>query len=141
MGNNIRSMDKLAVNMEVIKGVAVLGATGSIGTQALEVIRAHPELFSVKVLTAHNNADRLIRQALEFRPEVVVIGDETRYKDVVKALAGTGIDVQCGSSMIGEAVQLKSVDVVLTALVGAAGLEPTILAIRAGKDIALANKE
>lgn len=141
MGNNIRSMDKLAVNMEVIKGVAVLGATGSIGTQALEVIRAHPELFSVKVLTAHNNADLLIRQALEFRPEVVVIGDETRYKDVVKALTGTGIDVECGNSRIGEAVQLKSVDVVLTALVGAAGLEPTILAIQAGKDIALANKE
>lgn len=104
MGNNIRSMDKLAVNMEVIKGVAVLGATGSIGTQALEVIRAHPELFSVKVLTAHNNADLLIRQALEFRPEVVVIGDETRYKDVVKALTGTGIDVECGNSRIGEVV-------------------------------------
>src|SRR5690606_34881514 len=141
MGNGIRSMDKLAVNMEETKGVAVLGATGSIGTQALEVIRAHSDLFSVKVLTGQNNADLLIRQALEFRPEVVVIGDETRNKDVVKALAGTGVEVQCGKTMLGEAVQRESVDVVLTALVGSAGLEPTILAIQAGKDIALANKE
>lgn len=123
------------------KGIAILGATGSIGTQALEVMAAHRDRFDVRVLTAGNNAALLIQLAREFQPEVVVIGDETRYAEVKAALSGTEIEVQCGSSALSEVVQRASVDLVLTAVVGAVGLEPTIAAIRAGKDIALANKE
>lgn len=121
--------------------LAILGATGSIGTQALEVVRAHSESFEISVLTANRNVDLLISQALEFNPQVVVIGDETYYKTLSDALSGTGILVQSGRSALKEVVQREEVDLVLTAMVGAAGLEPTLAAIHAGKDIALANKE
>lgn len=134
-------MNKMTDKPGEKKGIAVLGATGSIGTQTLEVIRANQDRFSVKVLTAFNNADLLIQQALEFRPEVVVIGDETRRRELEQALTRSGIEVQCGAAMLKEVVQRDSVDMVLTALVGSAGLEPTISAIRSRKDIALANKE
>ena len=121
--------------------IAILGSTGSIGTQAIDVIRAHPEAFTVEVLTANSNADLLIRQAVETRPNVVVIGDETRYEQVFAALDPLGIKVYAGAEAVASVVQMDSVDIVLTAMVGYAGLRPTIKAIEAGKPIALANKE
>jgi len=121
--------------------LAILGATGSIGTQALEVVREHPGSFEISVLTANRNVDLLISQALEFRPRVVVIGDDAHYKILSEALSATGILVQSGPSALKEVVQREDVDLVLTAMVGASGLEPTMKAIDAGKDIALANKE
>lgn len=124
-----------------MKKIAILGSSGSIGTQALEVVRQNPHLFRVAVLTAKRSADVLIRQALEFRPSNVVITDEDRYPYVKEALAGTGIHVDCGEEALSEIVQHEDVDIVLTALVGFSGLKPTIAAIKAGKDIALANKE
>src|SRR5690554_6327271 len=123
------------------RSLAILGATGSIGTQALEVVREHPGSFEISVLTANRNVDLLIRQALEFRPGVVVIGDDAHYKTLSEALSATGILVQSGPSALKEVVQREDVDLVLTAMVGASGLEPTMKAIDAGKDIALANKE
>lgn len=123
------------------KGVAILGATGSVGTQALEVIRNHPDQFNVCVLTAYSNLELLISQALEFKPRKVVIGNAQKYTLLKEALSGTGIQVYAGLEALVEVVQYEEVDVVLTAMVGAAGLEPTVAAIRAGKDIALANKE
>jgi 1-deoxy-D-xylulose-5-phosphate reductoisomerase len=124
-----------------MKRIAILGSTGSIGTQALEVIAEHPAEFAVEVLTAQNQADLLITQALAWKPAHVVIGNEAKYKHVKKALAGTGIQVHAGAQALEEAVILESVDFVLTALVGYAGLLPTVKAIKAGKPIALANKE
>ena len=124
-----------------LKHIAILGSSGSIGTQALDVIRDNPELFKVSVLTVNQNAELLIQQALEFQPECVVIGDESKYSEVKSALSQTGIRVLSGSAALCEVVQLSSIDIVLTALVGFCGLEPTIAAIRAGKHIALANKE
>ncbi|WP_069658609.1 1-deoxy-D-xylulose-5-phosphate reductoisomerase [Arcticibacter eurypsychrophilus] len=124
-----------------MKHIAILGSTGSIGTQALEVIRDHPELFKVSVLSAGNNAGLLIEQALEFHPAQVVIGDEQKYEEVKQALAGTGIQVLAGEEALIESVKLPVIDVVLTAVVGFCGLRPTIAAIEAGKHIALANKE
>lgn len=124
---------------EILKNIAILGATGSIGTQALEVIRANPDAYRAVVLTAQNNADLLIAQALEFSPEMVVIGCEDHFEKVVQALPN--VNVLCGEEALLEAVTLTSVDFVLTALMGAAGLNPTIAAINAGKDIGLANKE
>jgi len=123
------------------KQIVLLGATGSIGTQALDVVRAHPERFVVQVLTAGTNTDLLIRQALEFRPRAVVIADESKYTTVKTALTGTPTLVLAGADALEEVVQYKEVDLVLSAMVGAAGLRPTIAAIQAGKDIALANKE
>lgn len=123
------------------KKLVILGATGSIGTQALEVIEAHPHRFEIYALTAQSNAKLLARQALKFHPEVVVIGDESKYQELRSALEGSGVKVMAGASSLIEVVQHPGVDMVLTALVGAAGLEPTIAAIEAGKDIALANKE
>ena len=123
------------------KSIAILGATGSIGTQALEVIRAHPDRFAVHALTAGSNADLLIAQALEFRPCVVVIADPDKYKQVQTALAGTAINVLAGNEALEEVVQHKEVDTVLCALVGSVGLRSTLAAIEAGKTIALANKE
>ncbi|WP_257658972.1 1-deoxy-D-xylulose-5-phosphate reductoisomerase [Parapedobacter lycopersici] len=123
------------------KSIAVLGATGSIGTQALEVIRAHPDRFTVYALTAGSNADLLIAQALEFRPSVVVIADPDKYKQVQTALAGTAINVLAGNEALEEVVQHTGVDTVLCALVGSVGLRSTLAAIEAGKTIALANKE
>ncbi len=123
------------------KRVAILGSTGSIGTQTLEVISEQNHLFEVEVLTAQNNADLLIQQALQFKPNAVVIGNENLYPQVHEALWGKDIKVYAGAKALEEIVQSTQVDIVLTALVGYAGLLPTIAAIKAGKDIALANKE
>lgn len=123
------------------RGVAILGSTGSIGTQALEVIEAYPELFDLQVITAGNNADLLIEQARKFHPNMVVVVDETQYPKVKEALWNEDIHVYCGKESLCQVVQSNEVDVVLTALVGYAGLQPTIAAIEAKKDIALANKE
>jgi 1-deoxy-D-xylulose-5-phosphate reductoisomerase len=124
-----------------IKNIAVLGSTGSIGTQTLEVIGENPSLFKVYVLTAHRNADLLIQQALKFKPEYAIICDEAKYAQVKQALANTITKVLTGHSAIVETVTHPDIDILLTAMVGFAGLEPTIAAIKAGKDIALANKE
>jgi 1-deoxy-D-xylulose-5-phosphate reductoisomerase len=123
------------------RGIAILGSTGSIGTQALEVIEAHPALFDLQVITAGNNADLLIEQARTFQPNMVVIVDEKQYTKVKEALWNEDIHVYCGDEALCQVVQSTDVDVVLTALVGYAGLKPTIAAIEAKKDIALANKE
>ena len=127
--------------MTVAKRVALLGSTGSIGTQTLDVIRQHPENFSVEVLTAQNNSELLIQQALEFVPNAVVIGNEEKYSQVKEALASLPIKVYAGQKAIAQVVEMDTIDVVLTALVGYSGLIPTVHAIRAGKQIALANKE
>ena len=123
------------------KRIAILGSTGSIGTQALEVIAANPHIFEVEVLTAQNNADLLIEQSLQFQPNVVVITNELLYSKVKEALAQQPIKVYAGAKALQSVVQMDTVDIVLTALVGFAGLEPTIKAIEARKPIALANKE
>ncbi|MDN5200816.1 1-deoxy-D-xylulose-5-phosphate reductoisomerase [Fulvivirgaceae bacterium BMA10] len=123
------------------KHIAILGATGSIGTQALEVIREHRDKFEVEILSAQNNADLLIEQSKEFKPNVVVIGNEAHYEKVFNALDPLSIKVYQGEGALSSVVQMDSVDIVLTALVGYVGLAPTIKAIEAGKHIALANKE
>jgi len=125
----------------MVKRIAILGSTGSIGTQALEVIEQHSAIFKVEVLTAMNQADLLISQAFQYKPSHVVIGDESKYELVRNALSGLNIMVHAGAKSLEEVVTLESVDVVLTALVGYAGLLPTLKAIQAGKPIALANKE
>lgn len=127
--------------MDKIKRLAILGSSGSIGTQALEVVREHPGLFKVTVLTVNSNADLLIEQALVLRPIKVVITDKNQYGKVKDALFGTDIEVLSGEYALEEVVQEEFVDIVLTAVVGYCGLKPTIAAIKAGKDIALANKE
>ena len=121
--------------------IAILGSTGSIGTQALDVIDANTDLFDVEVLTAQNNAELLIEQAAKFKPNVVVIGNEKLYDKVSSALDPLDIKVYAGDNALGYVVESDSVDLVLTALVGYAGLLPTIRAIKAKKHIALANKE
>lgn len=123
------------------KRLAILGSTGSIGRQTLEVVAANPDEFEVEVLTAQRNADVLISQARQFKPNVVVIVDETHYTEVKEALAGEPVKVFAGAQALESVVQMNSVDLVVTALVGYAGLKPTIKAIEAGKSIALANKE
>ncbi|MNJ88855.1 1-deoxy-D-xylulose 5-phosphate reductoisomerase [compost metagenome] len=123
------------------KGVAILGSTGSIGTQALEVIQAYPDKFDLQVITAQSNAKLLIEQAKQFQPNAVVIGDEAKYQEVKDALFSEDIHVYAGSQALCQVVEFQEVQVVLTALVGYAGLKPTLAAIEAGKDIALANKE
>lgn len=123
------------------KRVAILGSTGSIGTQTLEVIRQHPDKFTVEVLTAQNNCDLLIAQALEFQPNAVVIGNESNYQKVKEALIPHDIKVFAGQKAIAQVVEMETIDVVLTALVGYSGMIPTVNAIKAGKQIALANKE
>lgn len=123
------------------KHIAILGSTGSIGTQALEVISAHRDKFEVEVLTAGNNADLLIQQAQAFKPNVVVIGNDDLYDKVFNALDSLDIKVYAGAKALCSVVQMESIHMVLTALVGYAGLKPTIAAIEAGKHIALANKE
>ncbi|MDA9328550.1 1-deoxy-D-xylulose-5-phosphate reductoisomerase, partial [Flavobacteriales bacterium] len=129
--------------MEEIKKrkVAILGSSGSIGTQALDVIKEQAHLFEVEVLTVNRSADLLIEQAKKFKPNAVVIVDETQYQKVNDALFEEDIMVYAGAAALEQVVQFKQVDIVLTALVGYAGLKPTIAAINAGKDIALANKE
>ncbi|HTF19096.1 MAG TPA: 1-deoxy-D-xylulose-5-phosphate reductoisomerase [Chryseolinea sp.] len=127
--------------MRTAKRIAILGSTGSIGTQALEVIAAHPDAFEVEVLIAHNNAELLVAQARKFKPNAVVIGNEAHYQTVAEALRGELIKVYAGENAVCSAVSMSTVDVVLTAAVGYSGLKPTIKAIEAGKSIALANKE
>lgn len=127
--------------MTEAKRVAILGSTGSIGTQTLEVIRQHPQDFEVEVLTAQNNCDLLIAQALEFNPNAVVIGNEANYSKVREALIPHDIKVFAGQKALAQVVEMEGIDVVLTALVGYSGLIPTVNAIKAGKQIALANKE
>jgi 1-deoxy-D-xylulose-5-phosphate reductoisomerase len=127
--------------LDNIKQIAILGSTGSVGTQTLEVIRDNKQLFSVFMLTANANAYLLIEQAMEFLPEYAIICDELKYQQVKEALAHLPINVLAGHEAIKETVTHPDIDVVLTAMVGFAGLEPTINAIKAGKDIALANKE
>lgn len=121
--------------------IAILGSTGSIGTQALDVVREHPDTFEAHILTAGNNAELLIRQAREFHPDTVVIANEQRYEQVREALDDLPVKVYTGSQALCDVVTMDSVDMVLAAMVGFAGLRPTVSAIRAGKPIALANKE
>lgn len=123
------------------KRIAVLGSTGSIGTQALEIVRSHREAFEVTVLVARRSTELLIAQALEFSPAVVVISDEAYYPEVRQALSHTSIEVMAGGEAIAEVVVRPDVDIVLTAMVGFSGLVPTLAAITAGKTIALSNKE
>ncbi len=124
-----------------MKNLAVIGSTGSIGTQTLDIVRRHPDRFRAVALTAGHNADRLVEQALEFRPEVVVIADETRREYVKTALSHTPTKVLSGNDALCEAATWDGIDTVVTALVGFAGLPSTIAAIEAGRTIALANKE
>ncbi|MAR40028.1 MAG: 1-deoxy-D-xylulose-5-phosphate reductoisomerase [Flavobacteriales bacterium] len=123
------------------KHIAILGSTGSIGVQSLEVINAHPNRFVVEVLTANNNSDLLISQARKYKPNIVVIANDNKYKEVNDALFDLGIKVFSGQKSLEEVVENENIDVVLTALVGYSGLKPTIKAIKSGKNIALANKE
>ncbi len=123
------------------KHIAILGSTGSIGTQTLDVARAHTDKLTVEVLTAGHNAKLLIEQAREFQPNTVVIADESKYDEVKSALADLDIKVWTGAKAIEDVVQMSTVDTVVTAMVGYVGLSSTIKAIEAGKNIALANKE
>ena len=123
------------------KRIAIFGSTGSIGTQALEVIGANPDLFSAEILTAQSNDELLVQQAKQFNPNLVVIGDEKKYTTVKEALAATGIKVFCGEKALEEAAAMDCYDMMLAAIVGYAGLKPTLKAIESGKAIGLANKE
>ena len=123
------------------KQIAILGSTGSIGRQALEVIADNNELFEVYALTANNQVDLLIEQALRFRPEMVVIANEQHYLKLKEALTGLPIKVFAGNESVAQIAEMQPIDIVLTAMVGYSGLKPTINAIKAGKKIALANKE
>lgn len=123
------------------KRLAILGSTGSIGTQTLDVVREHPERFEVYAICAHTSIDKLIAQAREFHPEVVCIGDERLYPQLKEALQDLPMKVWAGADAIADMVSFPSIDVVVAAMVGYAGLRPTMEAIRAGKTIALANKE
>ncbi len=123
------------------KRIALFGSTGSIGTQALEVIRANPELFEAEILTAQANDELLVKQALEFLPNAVVIGDETRYQRVKDALASTEIKVFAGEAALVEVADFDTYDMMLAGIVGFAGLKPTLKAVEKGKGVGLANKE
>lgn len=123
------------------KKIAILGSSGSIGTQALEVIQEHPDQFEVEVLTVNSNADLLIEQTKKFKPNTVVIADDSKYAYVKEALANEDVHVYAGEAALAQAMEAEAIDVVLTAVVGFAGLKPTLAAINAGKHIALANKE
>jgi 1-deoxy-D-xylulose-5-phosphate reductoisomerase len=127
--------------MENKKRIAILGSTGSIGTQALDVISENPDVFEVEVLVAHSNADLLIQQALAFKPNAVVIGDESKYQFVKEALANSDTKVFAGSKSVEQIVEMESIDLVLASIVGYAGLASTLNAIKHRKPIALANKE
>lgn len=124
-----------------MKKIAILGSTGSIGTQTLDVIKQHPKQFEARVLTAGSNVDLLVKQAREFVPDAVVIADESKYDTACKALEDLPIKVYTGSEALCQVVESDNVDIVLTAMVGFAGLRPTVAAIKAHKIIALANKE
>ena len=123
------------------KRIAILGSTGSIGTQTLDIVRNNPERFEVYALTGNRNLDLLVQQAREFKPEAVCIADETLYTPLCEALSDLPVKVWAGADAIAEMVTLPSIDIVVAAMVGYAGLRPTMEAIRAGKTIALANKE
>jgi len=125
----------------MIKHIAILGSTGSIGTQTLEVVEANPDKFIVEVLTANNNVDLLVQQAIKFKPDTVVIANESKYNELVEALKDEPIKVYAGADALAQVVQMDTINVVLTAMVGYSGLLPTIKAIEAKKNIALANKE
>lgn len=125
----------------MVKRIAIFGSTGSIGTQALEVIRANRDKFSAEILTAQTNHELLIKQALEFEPNIVVIADDKKYQKVKDALAKKDIKVFCGEQSIEEAAGIDCYDLMLAAIVGYAGLKPTLQALEIGKPIALANKE
>ena len=129
------------MNTNEKKKIAILGSTGSIGTQALQVIEEHADLYEAYVLTANNRVELLIEQARRFMPEAVVIANEDKYEVLRDALADLPVKVYAGAEALCQIVQERPVDVVLTAMVGFAGLRPTISAIKAGKAIALANKE
>jgi len=123
------------------KRIAIFGSTGSIGTQALEVIAAHPELFSAEILTAQHNEEALIAQALQFNPNIVVIGDERKYEKVKQALSATPVKVFAGEDALAEAAGIDCYDMMVAAIVGFAGLKPTLIALNEGKSVGLANKE
>lgn len=123
------------------KRIAILGSTGSIGTQTLEVIACHPELFEVEVLSANNNVDLLVSQTKKYQPNAVVIGNPDKYKIVSEALQNEPVKVYAGTDALNQIVQMDTIDLVLTAMVGYSGLIPTWHAVKAGKNIALANKE
>src|SRR5437763_1056447 len=129
------------MNNQQKKRIAIFGSTGSVGTQALDVIAANPEIFSADVLTAQHNDDLLIKQALRFLPDIVVIGDETKYQKVKTALSAHPIKVFAGEKALIEVATMDSYDVMMAAIVGFAGLMPTMTAIEQGKTVALANKE
>lgn len=124
-----------------LKRIAIFGSTGSIGTQALEVIEANPDKFSIEVLTAHSNDELLILQAIKFNPNVVVIGDQKKYSKVKEALASTDVKVFAGEKALEEVAAMDCYDFMLAAIVGYAGLKPTLEALNNGKAVALANKE
>jgi 1-deoxy-D-xylulose-5-phosphate reductoisomerase len=130
-----------SLNTPIKKKIAILGSTGSIGIQALDVIRQHKDAFEVEVITANNNHELLIKQAKEFKPNAVVIGNDKYYHDIKNALSSENIKVFAGGDSISQIVEIESIDIVLVALVGFSGLKPTMAAINAGKTIALANKE
>jgi 1-deoxy-D-xylulose-5-phosphate reductoisomerase len=125
----------------MVKQLCILGSTGSIGTQTLDVVRAYPERYSVYALCAHRSIDKLVEQAMEFKPEVVCIADESLYDSLNSQLSTLNCKVWAGADAIAQVVTMPSIDVVVAAMVGYAGLRPTIEAIKAGKTIALANKE
>ncbi|MET0394360.1 MAG: 1-deoxy-D-xylulose-5-phosphate reductoisomerase [Chitinophagaceae bacterium] len=126
---------------QALRRIAIFGSTGSIGCQALEVIAAHPDKFSVEILTAHTNDELLIEQALKFNPNMVVIGDEKKYGRLKEALSGTDIKFFAGEKALEEVAAIDCYDLMLAAIVGYAGLKPTLKAIEIGKAVALANKE
>lgn len=138
---NCRNIAEFCRNVEKKKRIAILGSTGSIGKQALEVIRENPETFEAEVLVAHSNASLLIEQALAFEPNAVVIADEKKYPEVKAALSHLPVKVYAGHKSVEQVVEMESIDLVLAAIVGYAGLSSTLNAIRHNKTIALANKE
>ena len=123
------------------KQIAILGSTGSIGRQTLDILSEYPDLFAPYLLTANTSVDLLIEQALKYKPRFAIISDERFFEKLSNALSGTNVQVACGSKAIADAVTASEIDIVVTAMVGYSGLEPTIQAIKSGKDIALANKE
>ena len=125
----------------MVKQLAILGSTGSIGTQTLDVVRAYPDRYSVYALCANRSVDKLVEQALEFQPEVVCIADESLYETLKERLSSLNCKIWAGADAIAQMVTMPSIDIVVASMVGYAGLRPTIEAIKAGKTIALANKE
>ena len=123
------------------KRIAIFGSTGSIGTQVLDVIGSNPDLFSAEILTAQNNDELLIKQALQFQPNIVVIGDDRKYIKVKEALSGTAIKVFAGERSLEETALMDCYDMMMAGIVGFAGLKPTLKALEAGKAVGLANKE